>query len=328
MPLPAMRSSSPHDFMPNRRGFLLSAGAASVLAACGSGTIESALKPSRIISFGDSFSDLGQTGNRYTVNDNTVNIWSSQLAASYGLTVTSAASGGLSYAQGNARVTATPDAAGKTTTQTVTQQISSFFASGGSFAASDLVLINGGISDVVVEMAAVTAGTSNSTQMVANAGQAGVNLAGQIQRLVAAGAKFVVVAGLYNMAKSPWAIALGQTALIGAASAKFNEQLLVNIVNLGANVLYVDAAYYFNLVTATPTGYGLLDATTVVCNSVDSTNGIGIGAGSVNSALCTTSTITTGLDYTKYTFADPVNFSPAAQVLFGSYAYTRLRARW
>lgn len=306
----------------------MSAGAASMLAACGSGTIESALVPTRFISFGDSFSDLGQSGNRYTVNDNTVNIWSSQLATNYAMTVAAVANGGQGYAQGNARVTVTPDAAGKTTTLTVTQQIDKFLAAGGTFGLSDVVLINGGISDVVAEMAAVTAGTSNSTQMVANVGQAGANLATQIQRLVKAGAKYVLVAGLYNMAKSPWAIALNQTVLIGAASARFNEQLLVNIVSMGTNVLYVDAAYYLNLVTSTPTAYGLLDATTVVCTSTDATNGIGIGAGNVNAALCTTSTITTGLDYTKYAFADPVNFTPTVHILFGNYAYTRLRARW
>lgn len=312
----------------SRRGFLLAAGAASVLTACGSGTIESALTPKRFISFGDGFSDVGQNGSRYTVNDGSFNIWTAQLANSFGLGLMAVSAGGTSYAQGNARVTNTTDAAGKTTTLSVTQQIDKFLAT-GSFGLTDVVLINGGISDTIAEMAALNAGTQTSAQMITNVGQAGVDLANQIQRLVKAGAKYVVVAGAYNMGKSPWAIAnTAQTVNISTASAKFNEQLLVNIVNLGANVLYVDAAYYFNLITNAPTAYALLDSTSVTCTSTDPNNGIGIGTGQVNSSLCNTGTIATGLDYTKYTFADLIYFTPAANILFGTYAYTRLRARW
>lgn len=311
----------------NRRGFLLAAGAASVLAACGSGTIESALKPTRIIAFGDGLSDLGKNGSRYTVNDGSVNVWTAQIASNYGIVLTSVTAGGWSYAEGNARVTGRPDAAGSTLAVSIKQQIDAFLAS-SSFGTSDLVLINGGLSDIVYEMAAVTAGTQTTDQMVANVAKAAQDLAAQLQRLVLAGAKYVVVAGVYNLAKSPWAISIAKEALLGTASSKFNEQLLVNIVGLGTNVLYSDAAYYYNLVTAAPTGYALLDSTSVMCTSIDPTNGIGIGVNKVNSSLCNTGTIATGLDYTKYAFADPLYFTPAAQALFGNFAYTRLKARW
>jgi len=312
----------------SRRGFLLAAGAASVLTACGSGTIDSALSPKRFISFGDGFSDVGQNASRYTVNDGSFNIWAAQLANSFGLGLTALSTGGTSYAQGNARITNTTDASGKTTTLSVTQQIDKFLAT-DSLGGSDVVLINGGISDTVSEMTAVNAGTQTSAQMIANVGQAGIDLANQIQRLVKAGAKYVVVVGPYNLGKSPWAIAnAAQTANISTASAKFNEQLLINIVNLGTNVLYVDAAYYFNLIINAPSAYALNDSTSVTCTSVDPDNGIGIGKGQVNSSLCNTTTIASGLDYTKYVFADPIYFTPAANILFGTYAYTRLRARW
>ena len=157
---------------------------------------------------------------------------------------------------------------------------------------------------------------------------AGVAFGNQVQRLVAAGAKNVLVTGVFNMSKSAWSTAIGQTTLLDAASSKFNEQLLVTVVNLGANVLYVDSAYYFNLIYASPTAYNLLDNSTVVCTSVDSTNGIGIGTGKVNSKLCNAGTIVTGLAYNSYLHADSVYFTPAAHVLFGNYAYTRLRGRW
>ncbi|MBP8018974.1 MAG: SGNH/GDSL hydrolase family protein [Hylemonella sp.] len=297
------------------------------LAGCGSGTIDSALVPKRFIGFGDGFSDVGQGGSRFTVNDGSVNNWTTQMATNYGLTLTAVSAGGLSYAQGNARIANNPDASGNATTLSIKQQIDSFLAS-NSFAVGDVVLMNGGVSDIITETMAVVAGTQSSTQALANVAAAGVAFGNQVQRLVAAGAKNVLVTGVFNMSKSAWSTAIGQSTLLDAASSKFNEQLLVTIVNLGANVLYVDSAYYFNLIYSSPTAYNLLDNSTVVCTSVDSANGIGIGAGKVNSKLCMTSTIVTGLSYNSYLHADSVYFTPAVHVLFGNYAYTRLRGRW
>ena len=312
------------------RRSVLTAACASValLAACGSGTIESALKPARFVAFGDGFSDVGQVGGaRYTVNDASVNNWTQQLASTYGLTMTPVSAGGSSYAQGNARVKVQPDAVGNASTPTVTQQVDAFFASGG-IKANDVVVLGAGTADIIAEMAAVTAGTQTPAQMLAHVQQAGKDLGAQAIRLVDAGAKYVVVSGAYNLGRSPWGIAIGQVDLLTNASSKFNEAFLVSIVNQGANILYVDAAYYFNLVTSSPDAYAFNNATTAVCTSVDASNGIGIGAGQVNSALCTPSTVLSGATYGKYVFADSVYVTPEAQRLFGIYAYDRLHARW
>ena len=164
--------------------------------------------------------------------------------------------------------------------------------------------------------------------MVAAARKAGEDLAAQVRRLVAAGAKYVVVAGTYDLSKSPWAKSIGREALLTDASSRFNDGLLVGIVDLGANVLYVDSAYYVNLYTSVPGNYGFNNATTAVCTSVDAANGIGIGAGKVNSALCNSSTLLSGANQASYVFADSVYLTPSAQRQFGTYAYDRLRARW
>ncbi|HMA08319.1 MAG TPA: GDSL family lipase, partial [Ramlibacter sp.] len=96
-----------------RRAFLvLASGAALLTAGCGSGTIESQFHPARLVVFGTGISDLGQGGSRYTVNDGGANIWTQQVASSYGLPLTTAASGGLSFATGNVRIKNKPDAAG------------------------------------------------------------------------------------------------------------------------------------------------------------------------------------------------------------------------
>ena len=311
-----------------RRTVLVAACAsAALLAACGSSTTESAITPARFIGFGDANSDVGQTGTRYTVNDASVNNWALQVASRYGKSLAPASASGTSYAIGNARIKAKPDATGNAATPTVTEQIDTFLAS-GNFAANDVVIMTGGISDVIAGMAAVSAGTQTEAAMLAASRQAGVDMAAQVRRLVTAGAKYVLVTGTYDLGKTPWAKTIGREALLGNASSRFNEGLLVDMVDLGANVLYVDLAYYVNLYTSVPANYGFNNATTPVCTSVDATNGIGIGTGQVNSALCSPSTLLPGANQDSYVFADPVYLTPLAQRQFGTYAYDRLRARW
>ena len=317
-----------------RRAVLgLACASAALLAACGASSVESQLVPTRIIAFGDAFSVV-TPGASYTVNDTAIHTWLGQLANSYGITATSVASGGYVYAQGNARISATPDAAGSTSTQTVKQQIDTFLARGVVLGDSDIVTVNAGISDLVVEMNAVTAGGSSAT-MLANATQYGKDLGAQVRRLVSVGGKHVVVVGPYNLGVSPWAASLGQTGLLQNASSNFNSALLVSIVDLGANVLYLDAANYFNLLSGKDhANYGIANVANLACTSVDPGTGIGTGTGKVNSALCTTSTIaaipptSAGVTYDQYLFADNLYFTPIAQRLFGVNAYSRVHLRW
>jgi outer membrane lipase/esterase len=311
-----------------RRGLLaLATATALVVAACGSGTIESQLQPSRIVAFGDGFSDLGQAGSRYTVNDATTNVWVHQVAAHFGLGLTAASAGGTSFATGNARINTRPDAAGNSATPTVTEQVNQFLAA-NAIGANDLLVINGGIGDIVAEMVKVDSGAQTSDQMIATVKQAGRDLGAQVRRLVQAGGAHVVVVGTYDLGKSPWATATGQAALLSDASGRFNDQLLLSIVDLGANVLYVDAALLFNLMVASPSSYDLTNATTLVCTSVDPGPGIGTGAGQVDSALCNTSTLVAGADYTRFLFADRIYPTPQGHRKFGDFAFERIRARW
>lgn len=297
------------------------------LAACGGGEVVSQFAPARIVAFGDGFADLGQDGARYTVNDGSVNNWTLTLAADYGLTLASSASGGLSYATGNARVASTPDAAGNGSTPTVVQQVDTFLAS-GSLGATDLVVLNAGTADLVAEAQAYFSGTQDEGTLLANVGQAGTELGTQVRRLVTAGATHVVVVGAYNLGKSAWAQQLGQASVLEAATTMFNQKLLISIADLGATVLYVDAAYYFNLVAASPSSYSLSNVADLACTSTDSGAGIGTGSGQVNSNLCTSSTLASGIDPAVYLFADRVYLTPAAQRLFGAYAYSKIHARW
>src|SRR6185369_8282073 len=167
---------------------------------------------------------------------------------------------------GNARINTKPDAAGNSATPTVTQQVDQFLA-GNAVGANDLLVINGGIADIVAEMAKVNSGAQTSDQMIATVKQAGRDLGAQVRRLVQAGGAHVLVVGTYDLGKSPWATITGQATLLS------------------------DASVQFNLMIASPPSFNMTDATNPVCTSVVPGPGIGTGAGQVNSALCNTSTL-------------------------------------
>lgn len=313
-----------------RRGWLAACASALLLVACGGGSIVDPFTPSRIVAFGDAMGDVGQNGARYTVNDGTVNVWTENLAAQYGLTLTPSSAGGFGYATGNARVVAKPDAAGSNATPTVREQIDAFLAT-GTLNDEDLILVSAGTSDVIAEVQAVLTGAQSEAQMLANIDQAAVALGNQVRRLMDAGATHIVVAGPYNLGRSPWAVQEGQESLMEEASSRFNQKFLVSVVDLGENVLYVDAALFYNEATSNPSVYELNEEApnVFVCNSVDPGPGIGTGAGEVNSNLCTPDTLAAGReDYTFYLFADRVYPTPRGHQLFGDYAYDRIRNRF
>ena len=311
-----------------RRGVLLAACAASLLlAACGSSTIESRLAPARIVVFGDAFADIGQSGTRYTVNDNGIGNWTQQVALGFALPLTTAAAGGKSYATAHVRVTIKPDAIGNNATPTVKEQIDTFLAD-DTIGSNDLFLLNAGTSDVIAEGVRVAAGTQTAEQMTVNTRAAGRSLADQVRRLVSAGARYVVVVGPYNLGRSPWATASGLATALEAASGRFNDDMLVALVDLGDKVLYVDAALQYNLMISVPTAYQMTDSVKPVCTSFDPGPGIGIGANQINSGLCTPSTVLSDVVYNNYLFADKVYTTPRAQTKFGEYAFGRIRSRW
>jgi outer membrane lipase/esterase len=307
-----------------------------VVAACGGGTVVSQFTPARLVSFGDAFSDLGVRGVRYTINDTASN-WNGQLAARYGRSL-AASPAGLAFGTGNARVNTAPDAAGDATTLTIAQQVSGFLAA-QSFLASDLVVVNGGTSDIVVQAEAARAGSLTDAQALAATRQAATDLAVIVKRIVDSGAQHVGVVGTYDMGRSPYAAQTGQGARLSTLSSEFNIKLKTELFgyNIADRVLYIDAEYYYNLVISnpnSPTYASITNVTVPACdasansNAIDPGPGIGTGPGQVNSARCNSSTITPGINPAVTLFADGLYFTPIANSLFGDYAFDRIRTRW
>lgn len=290
--------------------------AACAMVACGGGTSTvSTLVPSRFVAFGDGMADLGQAGGTvYTVKDGSAFSFVQQLAASYGASITAQSAGGQGWARGNARIALKPDAAGNAATLTMAEQIDAFLAS-NTVGSDDVVVLSAGISDMVVQGDALAAGTITADKAIANIEAAGIAMGAQAKRIVAAGGKHVVVAGAYDLGKSPYAAARGIAATLQAATLKFNEALLVSLVNDGNNVLFVDFANRSNLFISSPASYSFVNATTPACTTPTANT-------------CTPSTIVPGPGYDTYVFADDRYFTPAANRALGALAYERVKARW
>ncbi len=298
-----------------RTGLVTLLAACAVLACGGGTTTVSTLAPTRFVAFGDGTADLGQVGGTvYTVKDGSTYSFVQQLAASYGKSITAQAAGGQGWARGNARIALKPDAAGNAATLTMAEQIDAFLAA-NTVGPDDVVVLSAGISDMVVQGDALAAGTITADKAIANIEAAGIAMGAQAKRIVAAGGKHVVIAGAYDLGKSPYAAARGIAATLQAATLKFNEALLVSLVNDGNNVLFVDFANRSNLFISSPPSYSFVNATTPACTTPTANT-------------CTPSTIVPGPGYDTYVFADDRYFTPAANRALGALAYERVKARW
>jgi outer membrane lipase/esterase len=279
-----------------------------LLAGCGSGSTFEPLVPTRVISFGDGLSDLGQTpGQKFTVNDGTVNIWVERVATSYGRTITASTTpGGLGYAQGNARV--------NTGANPISNQISTFLAA-NTIGASDLIIVDAG----VTELAELATANPSDAALVTAADAAGRALAAQVLRLTAAGGKHVVIANAPDLGKSPFATAQTRTAAITAATRAFNDGLKIALANVTTGVLLIDNEAYINTLHTSPSLLGTGGNVTLAACSTASAQ------------TCNTTTLNAGVTTTSYVlhlYADNRHFAPAAHRLLGDNAYSKIKVRW
>lgn len=286
----------------------LFAGAAALLAGCGSGSVVSDFFPTRLISVGDGFSDVGQKGSMFTVNDGT-SIWIQSLASQYGLTVKPANEAGSApaaedasyygYAEGYARV-AVDGTSGDTSAPSVAQQIDAALSRlGGVLTKDDMVVVTGGIRDIVAAVEDNGGAATDATRAAVRS--AGTALARQVERLVNAGAPHVLVVGVYNLGHTPWAAAMGSDAAdqIEALSVSFNDALKLGLQQYdGRRVLVSDPALLHNLIYNKPEDSGFEEDFAPVCTTPDA-------------RTCTPATLSPpGVDYNRRLYADKWHFTP------------------
>ncbi len=218
--------------------------------------------------FGDSLSDAGQYGARFTTNPGLTA--SMYVGENFGFTSTPSFTGGNDFAQGGARVNnpqgglppGTPDLS-------IAQQVSAFLP---KVAANPNALyqIQGGGNDLLVLGGQYLQGQITQAQLQAGLAQAAIDLATQVVKLNAAGAQFVVLQNLGDAGKTPYAISLNQQAAFSQLAGLFNTTLNSAIAATGARVIQFDTFKFQNEIVANPAAYGFLNVTQQVCTTQSS----------------------------------------------------------
>jgi outer membrane lipase/esterase len=280
---------------------------------------------SNVYVFGDSLSDAGyyrgflaslglpasvvsQLG-RFTTNPGPV--WSELVSTYYGVTPgPSNANNGNIFAQGGARVAlpsaATPPGAAQ---RPVSTQIDEYLArTSGAADPNALYAVWGGGNDFLQNSQALAAGAITSAQLQANVLGAATAEIGQIARLKAAGARYIMVFGLPDIGGAPAVAAGGPASVAGATaiSAGYNTTLFTGLASAGIRVIPVDTFSLLTEVRANAAAFGFTNTTGIACGPFPPITTTG------NSEFCLPSNLVAPNADRSYLFADGVH--PTSEV--------------
>jgi outer membrane lipase/esterase len=254
--------------------------------------------------FGDSLTDAGTFGARFTTNPGPV--WSELLAGRLGTQTLPAAGGGSNFAVGGARVTLLPGVPNTPPTDgalPITDQVSAYLAStGGTASRNSLYAVWGGANDIFVATALGAGATLYLTQ---TAGE----LAAQVSRLQAAGARYILVPNIPDIGATPFGVSQGPAgaAALSALSVSYNADLYAAIAARGLRVIPLDVYSLFNEVLASPGTYGIVNTAVPAC-------------GAVPSLLCTPADLLAPDAAQTFLFADGVHPTTAGHAIVADYA--------
>jgi outer membrane lipase/esterase len=273
--------------MPNPGPSLAASVAALVLASA-----HAQAQYSNAWAFGDSLSDAGQYGARFTTNPGlTFPMYVSQR---YGIAMTPSFQGGTDYGQGGARVNSpSADIPPGAPNLSIAQQVSAHLAK-GPLDPNGLYQLQGGANDILTLATQAAAGQITPAQLQAGVTQAAIDLAAQAARLQAAGARYLVVYGVPDAGKTPAAAAQNAQATLTTLSSLFNSTLAASLAAAKVQVIPVDQFTLLQEIVANPGAFGFVNVTTPVCTTA--------------SALqCTPATLRDPNGNLTYAFADGIH---------------------
>jgi outer membrane lipase/esterase len=282
---------------------------AGAVALAVSSPVAAQFNPDNMYFFGDSSTDAGFYGSRFTVNPGL--IWAQNLGATYGLAITTVAKGGTDFAQGGTNINSpsllvppgAPD-------RPMSTQIGELLKASPSLDPRALYTAYGGYNDIFNGLTSVQAGLITPAQLQQSVALAATQEAQQVARLSAAGARYIVVPNLYDLGRSPDGIAHPEyqyTALVGL----FNTTLNASLNQLPFQVVRVNVAQLFNEMIANPGFFGFTNVTTPACTVS-------------TSLLCTTSTLVAPNADKTYLFSDDVHPTPQAEVVMAEVVNSML----
>src|SRR5262249_38163458 len=125
----------------------------------------------------------------------------------------------------------------------------------------------GGANDVFFQLGLAAAGLATPAQVQANLATAATQLVQQVGRLNAAGARYIIVWNLPDIAKTPFGVASGQSATITALSSFFNSTLNAGLDALHVDVIRLNVFALLNEAITNPAAFGLANVTTPACTT-------------------------------------------------------------
>jgi outer membrane lipase/esterase len=260
---------------------------------------------------GDSLTDAGTYGARFTVNPGLV--WAQDLGLKNGVTVTPWNQGGIDAAQGGAQVTQpsplTPPGAPQ---RPLSVQIDQLLQATPKLDPNTLYTVWIGANDIFVNVAAAGAGQITPAQVQANVATAATQTLQQIARLRDAGARYVMVFNLPDIGKTPAGLA-NPTVPFSALSGLFNSTLQAGLASLNVNIIPMNVFGLLNEVIANPAPYGFTNVTTPACTTP-------------SSITCTQATLVAPNAAQNYLFADDVHPTPAGHQIIADLAEAEITA--
>jgi outer membrane lipase/esterase len=272
------------------RKFRPSLAAAVVALAVASGNASAQFSNAYV--FGDSLSDAGQYGARFTTNPGLT--FPMYLTQHYGISVGPSFQGGNDYGQGGARVNSTSPLIPPTAPNlSITQQVTQFLAK-GPLDGNALYQLQGGANDILVLAGQAAGGVISPAVLQASVAQAAVDLATQAARLQAAGARYLIVYNVPDIGKTPLAASQGAQATFTALSGLFNSTLTAALAGAHVQVIAVNSFALLDEIVANPSAFGFTNVTTPACTTSSSLN-------------CTPATLVSPNAALDHAFADGVH---------------------
>jgi outer membrane lipase/esterase len=285
--------------------------AIALVAGLGLAQGEAAAQFNSFIFFGDSLTDAGFYGSRFTVNPGQV--WAQDLGARFGVTVTPVNQGGVDFAQGGQQVaTPSPFTPPGAPQRPVSTQIDELLAATPTLNPHTLYSVWIGANDILTNVEAAAAGQITPAQVQANIVTAATQTLQQIARLRDAGAKTIMVFNLPDIGKTP--LGLSQpTAPLSALSSLFNSTLQAGLGSLHVDIIPMNVFGLLNEAIANPAAFGFTNVTTPACTTA-------------SSITCSPATLVAPNAAQTYLFADDVHPTPYGHQLIADYAIAEIEA--
>lgn len=261
---------------------------------------------------GDSLTDSGQFGSRFTTNPGQV--WSQYLAQQLGVEALPSSQGGTNFAVGGARVAVgsqldplQPPGPMNPPVPAMTDQLTQILAaSGGRLDPDALYAVWGGANDLFAVTQDINAGPAIIQQSIM--GQAGI-----IQSLHEQGAQYIMLADIPDLGQTPEFAGSPMTSAIASDLTKtYNQGLAAALENSPANIIPLNISGLLNEVMQDPQAYGFTNVTDMACT--------------VASLLCGPDQLVLPDAAQTYLYADGVHPTSGAHAAIADYAMSVVSA--